>query len=142
MVEIEGWSYIFGNNVKCWTIDHFDHFSHKKDSRPPVVAVGEDGIIKGYLLYRLREAVVEIVKLVVDPFYRREGVGSILVEKMAGKLSKRYPRIVMRVSDRETHYHHFLKKNNFNCYKVRSKDYCIDGIYGDNYCFEYKKGNK
>jgi ribosomal-protein-alanine N-acetyltransferase len=142
MVEIEGWSYILGDSSECWTIDQFKKLSGNVSICPPVVAVDEDGSIKGFLLYRLRDNAIEIVKLVVDPFHYREGVGTKMLDKVVGKLSSRRSRIVMKVSDQLTECHQFLKKNNFRCYKVRWNDYTVDQIYRDTYCFERKRNNE
>lgn len=59
-------------------------------SRDLIAVVAEHGdTIVGHLLYRNRKDSIEVVRLVVDPAYRRRGVGSRLVDFLKRKAIKR-----------------------------------------------------
>lgn len=108
----------------CWTI------------------VAEDGnAIVGYAVYVTYPENIEIVNLAVDPMARRMGVGTALVEHVAGKLSTcRRQSLVVVPSERNLVAHLFLRDRGFKATGVerlpfgpREESYREDG-----YRFEYR----
>lgn len=57
------------------------------------------GNVLGYFVYRLHPHHFEIVNFAIHPAHRRQGVGSLMAEKLAGKLINGRTRLEVFVSD-------------------------------------------
>src|SRR5579872_1014074 len=60
------------------------------------------GKVVGFMLYELTEGRVDLVKIAVDPPYRRAGIGRQMVARLEAKLSRRRPTIRFDANERDT----------------------------------------
>jgi ribosomal-protein-alanine N-acetyltransferase len=73
------------------------HFHRCAKNRIGMVVEFEERIL-GFMFYNLHRSKLEILRLVVHPNFRNQGVGTAMVEKLKSKLcSTRRNRIVVRV---------------------------------------------
>lgn len=78
------------------------------------VAEDAEGRILGYMIYELRKKQLTLLKLAVHPAFRRQGVGTQMIAKLASKLSpERRTRLVVDVEDGNLDGHLFLKAMDF-----------------------------
>lgn len=97
-----------------------------------VAQLGEK--VVGYVVYKLHERHLQIIKLSVDPFFWRAGIGSALIEKLKSKLTLKRVALTAVVHERWTKEQCFLRKNGFLCTRIK-RDYFRDG---DGYRFVYR----
>lgn len=84
--------------------------SHEVPDEYPVI---------GYMIYELQKHSLELINLAVAPSYRRQGVGSKMLAKLASKLSAhRRRRISVLVRESNLPFQLFMKGNRFRAEEV------------------------
>lgn len=102
--------------------------------------------VVGFLMYELLDEELVILNLGVHPEYRREGVGSMLLDRLKSRLKQR-KRIVFDVRETNLPTQIFLKENGFratNVMRAYFQDYWLeDGPVEveDAYSFEWRKSH-
>lgn len=85
-----------------------------------------DGHIEGFAIYEIHRQRIEIVRLAVHPYARREGLGRSMVEKLARKLDPvRRTRLALNVRETNLPAQFFLRAVGFRAVNV------IRGHYRD-----------
>lgn len=83
-----------------------------------MVAERDDKVV-GFMIYELHKNRLHLLNFAVDPAYRREGVGSAMLEKLTSKLShKRRHKITLETRESNLPAQLFLKKNGFRAISV------------------------
>jgi [ribosomal protein S18]-alanine N-acetyltransferase len=83
-----------------------------------------DEQIVGFMVYRLMPTQLELINLAVHPARRREGVGTTLIGKLAGKLTpQRRKRLWLDVRERNLPGHLFLQACGFRAVRVLREAY-------------------
>lgn len=75
-----------------WTAKRYESHRQKMDTVSLVVTLPNDRIV-GVVVYRLLAGSIRIIRISVDPAYRRRGVGGMLLEKLKMRVrgnSKRF----------------------------------------------------
>lgn len=73
-----------------------------------------DGEVAGFMIYELHETLIHVLTFAVHPTYRRQGVGTAMVEKLASKLQlQRRTRLVLEVRETNLDAQLFSKKLGF-----------------------------
>tara|TARA_Y100000034_G_scaffold43496_1_gene53053 strand:- start:527 stop:1021 length:495 start_codon:yes stop_codon:yes gene_type:complete len=106
---------------KFWTIEQFESILSNKENKKyivPLVCIIDDKIA-GYNIYKLCENSYNIINLVVGSNYRRQGIGSLLVQNLTSKLeeSKKH-HIRIRVRDTNEDGCEFLERVGFRFSRV------------------------
>lgn len=100
-----------------------------------VVEHGEQ--VVGYMIYELHKNRLHILNFAVDPGFRRQGVGKVMVDKLTSKLShQRRNRILLEVREGNLPAQLFFRSQGFKATRVL-KDY-YDETDEDAYVFEYR----
>jgi ribosomal-protein-alanine N-acetyltransferase len=80
----------------------------------------------GYMLYDLNKSHIHLLNFAVDPDCRRNGVGTKMIEKLVGKLSKsRRSRIILEVRESNLDAQLFFREHGFRAVSV------LRGYYDD-----------
>lgn len=88
--------------------------------------------VVGAMAYELHSGMIELLRLVVHPRYRRRSVGRQMLDKLKSKLSNhRRQRIVCHVSERNVGACYWLSANGFAAVRVSRKHFggVDDGIF-------------
>ena len=103
------------------------------------MVVEDDFEITGYCIYSLQKTFLLLEHIVAA--YKREGIGTMIVDKLKQKLEtdkKRRSRLVTIVNERNVPAQLFLKSCGFVCNRVSRDGYeSIDGTWEDAYAFDY-----
>ena len=92
-----------------------------------------DEQVVGYIVYELFKTKLEILNFAVHPDYRRQGIGTALMRKMAGKLTTgRRSRIVFHVWDHNLDAHLFLRACGFRATGI------VDGFFREHNLDAYR----
>lgn len=97
----------------------------------------QNEIIIGYLIYALNKNNIEILNLAVKRDFRRNKVGTSLINKVKSKLIGNRNRSKACLIDSNLVGHLFLKSNNFKAIDIIKNKY--ENINNDCYKFVYKK---
>lgn len=96
-----------------------------------------DDVLVGYMIYELHRERLQLLSLAVLPDARRHGVGTIMIDKLKGKMSsQRRTRITTEVREGNCAGHLFLKSNGFMATDVVRDFY--DDSPEDAYVFQYE----
>ena len=90
--------------------------------------------VVGYVMCIFHYGALEIHAIAVDPFYRRLGVGTAMIERL--KESQHSHNVMCAVQEQYLNVHLFLKANSFRCVSV------IENYHGDSqssYFFRFKQ---
>ncbi len=83
-----------------------------------MVAEHEDRIV-GFMIYELHKTRIHVLNFAVAPQYRRRGVGSQMLAKLAAKLSaQRRSRVVLEVRETNLAAQLFFRENGFRAVSV------------------------
>lgn len=119
----------FGNNG--YTKNEFRIM--KKDPQYTVLVYTGPNELYGYAVYMTRKHMCRILRIVVDPLYYQEGIGTQLLDRIKKGMSQN-TKISMKLEDNNIVGHLFLKHNQFLATKVlKSKN----SDENDQYLFEY-----
>lgn len=141
-VKIE-WS----SDERFWNKDQFKSLLSNPDNKKYVVPLvcRIDNKVVGYNVYRLGKTSYNILNLVVDPEYRNQGLGTLLVMNLITKLdTSEKKQIKIRVRDTNERACLFLEDLDFkfngivnNCFKVYDK-LGSNGMKQDAYEYVYQ----
>jgi len=96
-----------------------------------------EGKVVGYVVYELHRKHMEILNLAVDPDTLRSGVGSVIVQKLVGKLQpQRRNRICTFVRETNLQAQQFFRAVGFRATRVHH-DYYTDGKHEDAYQMDF-----
>lgn len=112
----------WGSSEKFWNIDHFHSILSNRDNRRhviPLVCILDENIA-GYNIYKLTKKSYNIINLVVGEDYRRQGIGSLLVQNIISKLEDNSDKSYIKVRVRDTNEAgcDFLESTGFKFAKV------------------------
>lgn len=97
--------------------------------------------VVGFMIYELHKTRLRVLNFAVDPFWRRCGVGSRMVEKLIEKLSvKRRNRISLEVRETNLSAQLFFRSLGFRAISVLRDFY--DDTTEDAYLMEYRFGQE
>ena len=84
-------------------------------SRNSIGMVVEDGDkVLGFMIYLLHKTSLEILNFAVHPDYRRQGIATLMIDKLISKLSKqRRERILIAVNEHFSDAHKFFSSVGF-----------------------------
>lgn len=123
----------FGTNA--WSKRKISQTLNKKNTVGIVCEYKEE--VRGYIIYSLYKDHIEIVRMVVDPLYRREGVGTAIINRMIEKIGRNIKMefIDIKVPEDNLDLQLFLKNNKFRACSI------IKGGYeeSDKYEFVYRE---
>lgn len=83
-------------------------------------------VIDGYVLYKYRKGLVEVVNIAVEHEKRRQGIGYLLLMSIKNDLTQRKSRIVLDVAESNLEAHLFLRACGFT------------GSVGDHDCYRFE----
>lgn len=100
-----------------------------------MVAEYKDEVV-GFIVYELHKNRLHLLNFAVDPLFGRSGIGSLMVEKLVGKLSPdRRNRITLYVRESQLDAQLFFKSQGFVAISV-SRNHYDDGTAEDAYLME------
>lgn len=106
--------------------------------RAVIGMVAEDrGQVVGWMVYELHRSRFHLLNLAVSLWRRREGIGSAMLTKLAGKLAYRRTEITVDVRERALPAQLFLRANGFKATEV-ARRYFSD-TREDAYRFRYER---
>ena len=85
-----------------------------------------DNKLVGFLIYKRIYEVIDLLYIVVDPIYRKKGIGSILMNSL---LNSDYERIMLEVNVSNKSAIKLYKKYNFNIINIRNNYYGNENAY-------------
>lgn len=78
-----------------------------------------DGCVVGFMIYELHKTRIHIVKFAVHQHHRRKGIGSLMADKLIGKLSPwRRNQIILEVDERNLSAQKFFRSRLFAATKL------------------------
>jgi len=102
----------------AWTVQDF-RLVLKQKRAVPIIARRPWGAIDGYAIFTLYPSSIDILRLAVKPSERGEGVGSLLLEAVMGRLDEKRRRVChIEVPDTHLAGHLFLKRHGFQAIKM------------------------
>lgn len=103
-----------------WNEKDFIDASRRQDT---VIMLAErNDITCGYIIYRLRKKIVEVVRIAADP--PRQGIGTQLMRQVQRKLSTpKYSKVIIAAPDDSLGCHLFLKSLGFWATRIEGKNY-------------------
>ncbi len=112
VLEIEGHSFEFP-----WSEDEFIRALRQRNCIGMVAELNE--VVVGFMIYELHKNRLHILNFAVHSDYRRNNVGSSMVEKLVSKLSyQRRSRILLEVRETNLPAQLFFKKVGFQAVSV------------------------
>lgn len=130
VVEIENASFEFP-----WSEDDFIRCLRQRNCIGMVAEVEE--VVLGFVIYELHKTRLHILNLAVHPHARRYRIGTVMLDKVIGKLSvQRRRRILTEVRDTNLGAQLFMKANHFRAISVLQDFY--EDTADDAYLFEYR----
>lgn len=102
-----------------------------------MVAENHHERVVGFMIYELHKSRLHLLDFAVDPAFRRYGVGSAMIEKLASKLSPgRRNRIMLEVRETNLEAQLFFKRLGFLAISVLRDFY--DDTAEDAYLMQYR----
>lgn len=130
VMEIEGRSFEFP-----WAEDDFIRCLRQRNCIGMVAELDER--VVGFVIYEHHKSRIYILNLAVHPAFRRLGVGTAAVQKLAGKLSaQRRNRVVLRVRETNLDAQRFFRACGFLATGIDRGHY--DDTTEDAYRFEFR----
>ena len=94
----------------------------------------------GFMIYETHKRHFRLTNFAVHPHYRRQGVGTQMIQKLIGKLSQRRPNLVLEVSEMNLPGQLFFRELGFKAIKILHDFYNQPGI--DAYQFQFNMYSK
>ena len=85
-----------------------------------------DNNLVGFLIFKKVYEVIDLLYIIVDPIYRKRGIGSRLMESL---LERDFERIMLEVNVSNKSAIKLYKKYNFNIINIRDNYYGVDSAY-------------
>lgn len=102
-----------------------------------VVECGRHGDdVGGFILYELQKGQVEIINIAVDPRYRLQGVGSLLVQDRKDKATRGRRKIILAIRERNLAGQLFFRANGFRAVSLL-REFYQDGSGEDAYLLRW-----
>ena len=95
-------------------------------SNKEIIGYYDNNKLVGFLIYKKIYEVIDLLYIVVDPIYRKHGIGSNLMEYLI-KLD--YERIMLEVNTNNKSAIKLYKKYNFKIINIRDKYYGDSSAY-------------
>lgn len=92
-----------------------------------IIGYYEDNKLIGFIVFETIYEVMDILYIVVDPVYRRNGIGSKLIEYLLE--NKDYERIMLEVRCDNSNAIKLYKKYNFKIINIRKNYYMNNDAY-------------
>jgi ribosomal-protein-alanine N-acetyltransferase len=97
----------------------------------------QDDLVVGFMIYELHKNRLHILNFAVNERFRRQGVGTAMVDKLIGKLShERRNRIMLEIRDSNLGGQLFFKNQGFKAISVL-RDFWVDS-HEDAYLLQYR----
>lgn len=131
VLHIEGTSFEFP-----WTEEDFIRCLRQRNCIGVVAEVGDS--VVGFMIYELHKTRLHILNLCVHPAYRRRRVGSQMVDKLIGKLSRqRRTRVMLEVRETNLPAQLFFRNLQFRATSVLRDFYedTTEDAYLMQYCY-------
>lgn len=93
-------------------------------------------VIVGVAIYRLEFKTLHILKLAVDPMFKRNGVGRRLIEHLKGKISPTRPKLTLNCRETNLKAQLFYRSCGLKAVGIRPEHYPDTGE--DAFAFEYR----
>lgn len=114
-----------------WPEEAFTEYLARRNAIGTVVEV--KGRVVGYMLQVLRKRYVEVIRFMVHPDFRGQGLGHRMIIRLVNNLfNHARTRIAINVSEWDTFTHQWLKGCGFRATKV------VSGPEEDHYRFVYQ----
>ena len=91
-----------------------------------IIGYYDNNILVGFLIYKKLYEVIDLEYIVVDPIYRRNGIGSILMDSL---IKMNFEKIMLEVNVTNKSAIKLYKKFNFKNINIRDKYYGNDSAY-------------
>lgn len=118
-----------------WSEEEFIRVLRQRECIGMVAEVGEE--IAGFMIYELHKNRIHILSFAVHPYFRRERVGTVMVEKLVSKLTyQRRERIVLDVREKNVTAQLFFRQLGFRAVRILKSYY--DDTDEDAYLMEYR----
>lgn len=118
-----------------WTEDDFLRCLRQRNITGMVAELNDEVI--GFMVYELHKNRLGLLKFVVDPLYRRSGIGSVLMEILIGKLNvDRRNRILLEVRETNLVAQKFFSRLGFKATAVLRDHY--EDTPEDAYLMQYR----
>jgi len=102
---------------------------------------GVEGVVIGFMIYELNKTKLHVLNFAVDFDYRRQGIGTKMVDKLIGKLTpERRSAISLEVRETNLYAQLFFKRQGFKAVNVLKNYY--DDSAEDAYVMKYKLPKK
>lgn len=118
-----------------WAEDDFIRCLRQRNCIGMVAEVGEQ--VVGFMIYELHKTRLHILNFCVDPKWRRQGVGRVMVEKLVSKLSyQRRTRVMLEVRETNLAAQLFFREMGFKAITVLHEFY--EDTPEDAYLMQYR----
>lgn len=84
-------------------------------------------LVVAYMVYELHRGRYHLIRLAVDPGFRRQGVGRRMVAKMVGKLGPQRPRLAIHVREGNLTGQQFLRSVGLRAERVLREHFADTG---------------
>lgn len=112
-----------------WIEDDFIHILRQRNHIGMVVEEDQTKVV-GFVIYSLDKTYNRIVNIAVDPTYQRQGIGSLILDKLKSKLCpSRRSKIILDVRESAMGCILFLKSQGFMATKVQRNLYGTEDGY-------------
>ncbi len=130
VLEIENESFEFP-----WTDEDFIRCLRQRNCIGMVAEA--EGRVLGFVIYELHNTRIHLLNFAVAPQYRRQGVGTRMIEKLVSKLShQRRTRIALEVRETNLAAQLFFRENGFRAVSVLKNFY--EDSPEDAYVMQYR----
>ncbi|NCX55784.1 MAG: ribosomal-protein-alanine N-acetyltransferase [Burkholderiaceae bacterium] len=107
-IELESFQY-------AWTEDDFRNTLHNQGIG---MVAGVNGKIAGFMIYELFEDEYHLLNFAVSQDFRRQGVGTQMIEKLMARLTRNRPTLRIEVREKNMAAQKFFSKCGFKAWEV------------------------
>ena len=120
---------------EAWSEEDFHEILRQRNAIGMVVELGDQ--IAGYMVYEMHKNRLHVLNFAVSYLFRREGIGSKMVEKLKSKLriGNRYA-INLEINERNLKAQLFFRDHGFKCISVLKNFYDFSTL--DAYLFRFE----
>ena len=100
-----------------WSRDEFTSILERRTCIGMVALIGDK--IVGFVVYGLRSGSLFLLRLAVDPEFRRRGIGGSIITRMKDKLPQQNRESIgMRIKANDPDSNSFLRSQGFRCARI------------------------